>query len=270
MLLDTLEPLPGLGTSRETNAVHEDEILPQLHSTLDSWSTIISHVVQPNVDRTLGLLTRQGGVMEGGVVLDIGANFCAYSESILDQCPKCSVIAFEPVPLYAEFCRKRLARFGRRVIAIENFAVSDENGNTTLWMSPDNLGWNTLESGQKDGSQFPINIATRTLDSYFSDIRPDILRDLDAEARAVVFMKIDTEGSEWRVLNGARGFFMAHRHMLPTLLVEIAWGPRGHPHWDREIEAFEYLFDHLGYKRVDYEVTRTADVVFMPESESAV
>ncbi len=247
--------------ANKTSKVDQSQILAKLERNTKSWSAGLSSLVTHNVRKTLDTLKGKKGL-----ILDIGANFCAYSQSILQKCKNCRVIAFEPVPPYAKICHERLAPFGSRVVSIENFAVSDQNGNMTLWISPDNLGWNTLEADQKDGTQFPVDIATRTLDSYFFDVRPDVLG--EKGENNVVFMKIDTEGSEWRVLNGARKFLTKLKNAkkpLPPLLIEIAWGPKKHPHWDKEIEEFENLFEHLGYKRVDYNVTRTDDVLFLPK-----
>ena len=78
----------------------------------------------------------------------------------------------------------------------------------------------------------------------------------------IELIKIDTEGAEWHVLAGMRGF-LEHAAPKPTLLIEVASG-QSHPEWSKALAQFEWLFAH-GYARNGVEeLTETTDMIFEP------
>ena len=89
---------------------------------------------------------------------------------------------------------------------------------------------------------------------------------------AVSMIKIDTEGFELPVLQGAMGFLRAHRQNLPVILAEIT--PKGFHLAGQDIGALRELMVGLGYVcrdpwdlydvAIDGSMTRQTDVLFVP------
>jgi FkbM family methyltransferase len=148
----------------------------------------------------------------GGTAVDVGANqgFFAYALSeVADR-----VVAFEPNPDYAAFARVMLRGRAR----VHRLALSNEAGRATFRVPVDHDGTVLHFAGSlKDAhGQFPryraYEVEVRTLDSFaLEDVR---------------FIKVDVEGSEREVLDGARLTIARDR---PVLLLELLSGTHQDP-----------------------------------------
>jgi FkbM family methyltransferase len=140
------------------------------------------------------------------VSIDVGADNGAYSVRI---CARSShVVAFEPRPTQAAKIRE-LAIATRLPIEVQAVALSDRAGLARLRILTKDAGRSTIESANEledpDGSpRAEIRIPRLRLDDY--------------EMRDVGFIKIDVEGHELAVLQGAEETIRAS---MPILLVEI-------------------------------------------------
>lgn len=140
--------------------------------------------------------------------VDVGAKMGMYTYRLLER--SADVIAFEPIPHYGHMLR---TVFRRRRCRVENVALSNEAGEAVLRMpfnsrGAPKLGRSTIEPENRleQGDLASVDelvVETRTLDDY----------DLDA----VGFVKIDVEGHELAVLEGAAGTIEQHQ---PNLLIE--------------------------------------------------
>lgn len=86
----------------------------------------------------------------------------------------------------------------------------------------------------------------------------------------LALIKIDVEGSEYKVIDGMRKLLLALKKRaktMPVIMVEFGWGSR-HPEYAEEIDAFTFL-ESLGYKcDADFRnVQRTVDMVFLPPGD---
>jgi FkbM family methyltransferase len=148
----------------------------------------------------------------GGTAVDVGANqgFFAFALSeIADR-----VVAFEPNPDYALFARVML----RGRASVHRLALSDRPGRASFRVPIDHDGTVLHLAGSLKGThaQFPrtrtYEVAIRTLDSFaLADVR---------------FIKVDVEGSEREVLDGARMTIARDR---PPLLLELLSGTHADP-----------------------------------------
>jgi FkbM family methyltransferase len=140
--------------------------------------------------------------------IDVGAKVGMYTYRIRDR--SSDVIAFEPVPLFHDMLR---TVFDGKRGRVEPVAASNRRGTATLRLPYDGDGHrqfgrssiepaNRLEHHQIARTD-EIEVETRTIDEY--------------ELPAVGFIKIDVEGHELAVLEGATRTIAAHR---PSLLVE--------------------------------------------------
>lgn len=137
--------------------------------------------------------------------IDVGGNNGTYTYH-LNRLAK-NVTVFEPNPLYAE----RVTSFGLPGVTVEAVALSRDAGHAELRIPHDaegqeQLGMATIQAGVVDDRRLSRVVRTniRTLDSYSL---PD-----------VGFIKIDVEGHEEGVLDGAMTTIASNR---PTLLIEI-------------------------------------------------
>lgn len=133
--------------------------------------------------------------------LDIGANTGVYALHAVRQPGPCML--FEPNPRLAEFLRRA---FGERV-TVHQIALSNRNGAAILRIPRAAgryvTGFGTIEGAIAFDEYTTHEVPTRTLDSL--GLPP------------VGFMKIDVEGHELAVLEGAARTLARD---LPTLLIE--------------------------------------------------
>jgi FkbM family methyltransferase len=148
----------------------------------------------------------------GGTAVDIGANqgFFAFALSAFAT----RVVCFEPNPDYAAFARWML----RGRAEVHALALADKPGRATFYVphADDGMVLHLAGSLKRAHGQF------KTIESY-----PVEVRTLDEFALTdVTFIKIDVEGSERDVLDGARATIARER---PPLLLELLSGTHADP-----------------------------------------
>lgn len=122
--------------------------------------------------------------------IDVGANAGSYTYPLLQYSQK--VVAFEPNPV----CHKRLQKiFERQKLRLETVALSNHSGKTILKVPRHIYGLGTIEAsntledtfGNETITQVPVKI--KKFDAY--------------NIPNIGFMKIDVEGHECSVIQGA-------------------------------------------------------------------
>lgn len=133
--------------------------------------------------------------------VDVGAHSGLYSQALLKLTPH--VVAIEAIPELAAGLRRLLPS-----LEVINAAASDTAGRITLAIPEGQPGLSSVAHLQFNGATAiqKIDVDAITLDSLFAD-RQD----------AIGFIKIDVEGHELAVLNGASNVIQKHR---PILLIE--------------------------------------------------
>ncbi len=137
---------------------------------------------------------------------DVGAHIGMHSLVISAVYPADAVhvTAFEPTPKTAAVCRA-LAAANNFPIRIERCAISDEDGITSLFISPWETS-NSLMAGFRPAKDI-VQVPSRTLDSYCAQrgVLPSVI-------------KIDVECWESHVIRGALGVL---RQARPPIVCEI-------------------------------------------------
>jgi FkbM family methyltransferase len=143
----------------------------------------------------------------GDCVLDIGANVGDWTLQMASRVgPLGKVIAFEPVPYLAQTIAKT-ARVNRQGwVEVQQLALGSTDGATDFSVEGANSGGSRM--GRVEGDFSLITVNTARLDSFIAS-RPDISR--------IDFVKIDVEGFEDAVLQGARASLARFR---PAILFE--------------------------------------------------
>ena len=177
-----------------------------------------------------------------GNAVDVGANWGIYSYSLSHLGGQ--VYAYEPNPNLARFMRRTTASN----VQVFQRALSDYNGEGTL-------------STPVLGSHVSHNLASlnRTLEEDSREMQVPVST-LDSAGHAdVVFIKIDVEGHEQRVLAGA---VHTIREFRPTLLVEIEQRHSATP----VIETINFIRE-FGYEGFFIDGNRKLDVSLFSYSD---
>lgn len=165
-------------------------------------------------------------VPAGGVAIDAGANAGLYSYGLSRFCKK--VHSFEINPAHCRMLRD----FGAPNVEIHGVGLSNIHGEKTLYTPVHSggmvlEGWASLEPGNCPGA--PKHLETRVrvvpLDEF--------------EFPECVFLKVDVEGHELQVLEGAENTL---RRTRPRILIEIR---------DSNLAAVDRLLESLAFRRMD-------------------
>lgn len=191
--------------------------------------------------------------IENKTILDIGSNIGLFSKAIINNVPYSHIHLFEPSIEYFNKSKSYLKDIPN--ITFNNVGLSDTNESVILYKSKDsNIGWNTICSQDPiQGEGFIDRMKSESvrvirLDDYYKDIT------------TIDFIKIDVEGFERHVLEGAWELI---KKFKPYMLIELSWGIN-HPEWKLNKSTYEKLFS-LGYEEVDFSLIHdTCDILFKP------
>jgi FkbM family methyltransferase len=161
------------------------------------------------------------GRAQGGVFWDVGAHIGYHSLCFAALAgPSGRVVSFEPNPFNAARLRQHLDKNPELAarVTLETCALSDSDGEASFEFSPE------IDDGTSSGSHLSAATAPGEAWEYEhfkrTDVRVARADTLLAEGRlpAPSVMKIDVEGAEQMVLEGARGLLSDVR---PLLFVEV-------------------------------------------------
>jgi len=162
------------------------------------------------------------------IAIDVGANYSMYTYFASKRFSHC--YAFEPQPYFENVYRKG---YKNSNVSLEQVALSDKIGTATMRVPICDRGYSTIEkSNQLEGKVDEtrgieqIEVKTTCLDHYgFKDVG---------------FLKVDVEGHELEVLQGAMEIIRAS---LPVVLVEVE-----ERHREGSVLGVVSLLTSLGYE----------------------
>ncbi len=167
-------------------------------------------------------------ISENDVVLDIGANFGAYTKFFTDAVGAGGMVySFEPIPEVNGYLRANLLSCDIKNVKVQDFALSDTSGKASFSIPKfDHSGENFYEGHLTDG-EGDIIVEVKRLD------------DLELQEK-VSFVKCDVEGAELMVMKGAIEFTAKHR---PIYMLEINSEPSS-----KEAQELIQFMMSLGYE----------------------
>lgn len=140
------------------------------------------------------------------VAVDVGANKGSYLWALSRAVPRGRVVAFEPQPALAEYLTRACQVSGLRNVTIVPSGVSKQTGTLRLAIpgAGDSSPGASFESvvAQRETCRF-VDVPVCTLDTYFQ-----------SEKARIGALKIDVEGHELSVLQGATELLKAHRPVI--------------------------------------------------------
>lgn len=157
------------------------------------------------------------------IMIDVGAHIGTYTIPIASQIGKSGkVLAFEPNPKNSMVLRKNIELNNlNNIIMFEN-AVSNKNEISSLTLSDDPMLSMIIDNGKGED----IKIECVTLDSVYEKLKLE----------KVDWLKIDAEGSEIKVMEGAKKIL---EQFHPKIIIEVRK--------ENENKVKE-LLKHNGYK----------------------
>lgn len=188
---------------------------------------------------------------KGGTCLDVGANVGFYTCLMgLRVGRGGSVHAFEPEPRNVERIRTNVALNDlEETVRIHEHAVSDRAGRSVFHRHDEvHSGWGSLERHPRHREELQVEAVT--LDGFLGE----------EEIDEVDLLKIDVEGSELRVLRGARSA-LRHRKIRHIL---VEWNG----YWSQRLRTdpseFLGILTDSGYRPVRLNLDRLDEIVRDP------
>lgn len=145
--------------------------------------------------------------------IDIGCFKGEILDEILKRSPQGTHFAFEPIPVFYRALEQKYKN--RKNLNILNVALSDKIGETLFNYVVNAPAYSGIKKRNYDGKQPVIEeltVKTDTLDNIFKNLKSDLKIEL---------IKIDVEGAEFKVLNGALDTI---RNYKPMIIFEFGLG----------------------------------------------
>jgi FkbM family methyltransferase len=169
-------------------------------------------------------------IKQSDVVFDIGANVGAYCVPSGLACPGASIHAFEPIELNASLIQVSLHLNHLKNVQVVRKCVSDRGGRVSFSLAEDSAYSSMIDTGRKaELERFECDAVS--LDEYSADhIHPNV-------------MKIDVEGAELKVLDGARQLLSDPVRRPRLILIEL---------YDQNLAPFGASIDKVTTRMADH------------------
>jgi FkbM family methyltransferase len=193
--------------------------------------------------RTLGILNGFFDAKPGGRYLDIGANIGLTTVPIASR--GVETLAFEPEPNNYRYLCQNVARNGvQDRVRVMNVALNNRAGVVSFELSPSNHGDNRIRTQDTGPSLLG--------ESQWQVIEVECCRgdDLDLATDRPLAIKVDTQGAEPFVLEGARNTFacadLAILEFSPYWLARMGADPQHIYRWVSELETVSFATGESG------------------------
>lgn len=177
-------------------------------------------------------LMRRYGI---NLVLDVGANIGQYSRNLIRNGYRGRIVSFEPLP--DAYARLDQSRWSFRSWQVEPFALGGQDSRQTLNVAGNSMSSslqgmlaNHLQAAPESAYVDACEVAVRRLDSVFDRY----FREGDR-----CYMKLDVQGHEHHVLEGASGCIES----ITAIQMELSMEPlyEGQCVWQQAIESMESM-----------------------------
>ena len=143
-------------------------------------------------------------VHEGDIVIDIGAHVGYYTllmAQLVGENGK--VYSFEPDPVNFQLLKKSVEINGFENVVLIQKAVSNITDKVKLFLGDNNSAINRIYDATLGDAKESIDVESVTIDEYFKE-----------NDELVNFIKIDSEGSEVKIINGMKQFLSRNQELV--------------------------------------------------------
>jgi len=143
-------------------------------------------------------------VHEGDIVIDIGAHVGYYTllmAQLVGENGK--VYSFEPDPVNFQLLKKSVEINGFENVVLIQKAVSNITDKVKLFLGDDDSAINRIYDAKLGDAKESIDVESVTIDEYFKE-----------NDELVNFIKIDSEGSEVKIINGMKQFLSRNQELV--------------------------------------------------------
>lgn len=181
------------------------------------------------------MLTMSRVVRAGDCAVDVGANVGTHTVHLSNLVgPDGTVVAFEPYPPHHSLLQLNAATSGRGNVIAVRLALGNRIGAGTMHVAKDgNLGDNQTYDRGEGRPTVPVRMTT--LDAFMGGWGVDI-----------DFIKIDVQGYELHVLEGASGVL----RRSPRVAMILEFWPPGLRKAGRDWRDLDPLLDDLGFRHL--------------------
>lgn len=174
-------------------------------------SSLGIHLTQNQRYDALAIKVMRKAIDQNANCVDVGCHKGEMLEAMLQLAPRGQHFAFEPIPELFELLKERYADR----VAVHQIALSDRTGTTTFQHVVTNPAYSGIKKRtyKSDEAIEQIKVPTDRLDALI----PDSIR--------IDFLKIDVEGGELQVLEGAREHIARSK---PVIIFEHGIGASDH------------------------------------------
>jgi len=193
---------------------------------------------------------------------DIGANIGYYALVAKIYNPSIVVHGFEPLPGAKKYFDKNIQWNHLEGIVASEIAMSNTNGTATFYsninpkykhLQEHLYGDNSLdEQHSGNWNRITFEVKTQTLDAYVANHLNEKIK--------IDLMKLDTEGTEHLVLDGATEVLKTHRPIIMCEIIKDAI--------EQKIEHILSKNDYLFYRLVDSKLKKTKPMTVEGGKES--
>jgi len=202
---------------------------------VDARDMVGSHILRNGVWEPETAAFFLGWLRPGMTFVDAGAHVGHYTLLASDLIGAGGrVIAFEPHPLLVQVLRRNVERAGCANATVSELALGRASGAVDLILHPcDNFGASSLRADTQAGHRPRAPVELTTLDDYLER----------AGGPKVDVVKLDVEGAELDVIDGARATLAAN----PDILLVVEFLRENARRFGRDVEDLESRLRELGF-----------------------
>ena len=168
-------------------------------------NTLDLHIISDSYEYKVKEKIKEIMANNNGIFIDVGANVGKYSIFVSKINSNADVFAFEPEKNNYEILRKNLDINKLNKVNLLNTAIGEKNGKSKLYLSDENSGRHSMSKIERPDN-FEI-VETKTLDSLFE------------KNNVINLIKIDAEGFEPEIINGAKNVLLNKK--IKNIIIEI-------------------------------------------------
>lgn len=137
-------------------------------------------------------------------ILDIGANTGQFARFVSSVFPEAQIICFEPLPEQFRQLKTWAETINHRRPIVFNVAIGDREGDEKIYLHTDySPSSSILPATELLGEAFPSTLEKKQIPIKINTL-DNIMRDLPDNFQQDVFIKIDVQGYEDRVIRGSK------------------------------------------------------------------